>query len=67
MRNDVQKEQQFNLDRASYLILRNIKEKMQLRGLNEVHYVQKFDDFVLSLWSQLPLPTPLVPLPKTER
>ncbi|XP_021923830.1 axonemal 84 kDa protein-like isoform X3 [Zootermopsis nevadensis] len=67
VRNDVQKEQQFNLDRASYLILRNIKEKMQLRGLNEVHYMQKFDDFVLSLWSQLPLPTPLVPLPKTER
>jgi hypothetical protein len=60
-------EQQFDLDRASYLILRNIEGNMQLSGLNKVHYMKKFDDFVLCLWSLLPLPTPSVPLSKSER
>ncbi|PNF19093.1 hypothetical protein B7P43_G10819 [Cryptotermes secundus] len=67
VRNDFRMEQQFDLDRASYLILRNIEENMQLSGLNEVHYMKKFDAFVLCLWSLLPLPTPSVPLSKMER
>jgi hypothetical protein len=67
VRNDVRMEQQFDLDRASYLILRNIEEKMQLSGLNEVRYMTKFDDFILCFWSLLPLPTPLVPLSKSQR
>jgi hypothetical protein len=67
VQHDIRMEQQFDLDRASYLILRNIEENMQLSGLNEVRYVRKFDNFVLCLWSLLPLPTPSVPLSKTER
>ncbi|PSN29539.1 hypothetical protein C0J52_25170 [Blattella germanica] len=65
--NDFRKEQQISLDRATYLILRRIEEKMNITNVSEVHYLSKFDHFILCLWSILPLPTPSVPLPKSER
>ncbi|XP_069691466.1 dynein axonemal intermediate chain 7 homolog [Periplaneta americana] len=67
VRNDIRVEQHINVNRATYLILRNIEEKMKFSGMHEVRYMNKFEHFILCLWSLLALPTPMVPLTKAER
>lgn len=56
VRSDFREELQSRIDKATYLILRNLEENMIHIDLETVKYLKQCSAFILSLWSVLKLP-----------